>query len=125
MGIVGIGTDLVGTEELGALLAGQTAQLQAIFTGHEIQYCESKHRKAEHYAARLAAKNATCRALGLGSACKHLYREIEVVNNSHGSPRVFVHGRAKALFARNRVRGAAVSLSHSRDHAIAVVILER
>lgn len=122
--IFGIGTDIVELERVQAMLARGRQHLETIFTDKEIEYCEGKARKAEHYGVRFAAKEAVLKALRCGWRNGLGFCEIEVLDDELGQPRVFVQGKVKALFEKQGIKQASISLSHSTENAIAVVILE-
>ena len=71
-------------------------------------------------AARFAAKEATIKALGSSAVALH---EIEVVRPTGARPRLRLSGRAAARAAELGVEEIALSLSHSRDFAVAMVVL--
>jgi holo-[acyl-carrier protein] synthase len=75
-------------------------------------------RQAERLAARFAAKEAAIKAFDL-SASGVSWRDLEVRCDSRGVCRLHLHGRAAALAG---VREAALSFSHRRGHAVAVVL---
>ncbi len=122
--IFGIGTDIIELDRVAAMLARGRQHLETIFTYKEIEYCESKARKAEHYGVRFAAKEAALKALKCGWGNGLGFCDIEVLDDDKGQPEVFVHGKVKELFERQGIKQASISLSHSRENAIAVVILE-
>ena len=122
--IFGIGTDIIEVARIGELAARGREYLESIFTDKEIEYCESKARKAQHYAVRYAAKEAALKALSIGWSDGLGFCEIEVLDDERGKPQVVVHGKTKALFEQLQIKQTSVSLSHSADSAIAVVILE-
>lgn len=122
--IFGLGTDIIETERIEQLMARGTTYLQTIFTPAEIAYCESKSRKSQHYAARFAAKEATLKALGTGWRKGAAFCDIEVVNNGEGSPGVRVTGKVQELFAQHGIQHTSISMSHTHQSAIAVIILE-
>ena len=123
--IKGIGTDIVEVSRV----EGETARhgpefLQQVFTAAEIEYCERRRRKYESYAARFAAKEAFFKALGTGGRDGITWQEIEIVLDGRGRPDLALRGRAKELADERGVTGVHVSLSHSRELAAAVVVLE-
>ncbi len=77
--------------------------------------CAGRARPGRHLAARFAAKEAAIKALGGGCAP----RDVEVVGGP--APALRLHGRAAELAAERGV-ALAVSLTHSRDNAAAVVL---
>ncbi len=122
--IFGVGTDIIELDRVAQLVARGRQYLQTIFTENEIEYCESRARKAEHYAVRFAAKEATLKALSCGWRDGLGFSDIEVLDDPQGKPQVTVQGKVRDLFEKNRIKRTFVSLSHSRQNAIAVIILE-
>ncbi len=123
--IFGIGTDIIEVSRVEEKLL-RTGGLKAkLFTATEIAYCDSKHRPGQHYAARFAAKEAFLKAMGTGWTGGHKFSEIEIVNNALGKPELFVHGKVNEFCAAHGITGMAVSLSHIKDLAKAVVVLEK
>lgn len=122
--IYGIGTDIIEVERVEKLIQKGETYLQSIFSRDEIHYCESKSRKAEHYAARFAAKEACLKALGTGWRDGIGFSEIEVTHNDLGKPQLRFSGVALKQMEVNQINTVSVSLSHVKEIAIAVVILE-
>ncbi len=120
----GVGMDIFEVKRMAALAARGRQHLEAIFTQNEIDYCESKTRKPEHYAARYAAKEAVLKALGTGWRDGFAYPEIEILNDQMGTPRVFLHGKVKQFCDEQNIAQIILSLSHTSDTAAAVAILE-
>lgn len=122
--IFGLGTDIIETARIEKLIARGTPYLQTIFTPAEIAYCESRQKKSQHYAARFAVKEATLKALGTGWRRGAAFSDVEVVNDNEGKPDVRVHGKVKQLFERHKIQHTSISISHTDQNAIAVIILE-
>ncbi len=122
--IFGIGTDIIEVSRVEEKLLRTGGLKEKLYTPLEIAYCESKHRPALHFAARFAAKEACLKAMGTGWSGGHKFTEIEVVNDSRGKPDLVVTGSVRRFFDERGVSGAHVSLSHIRDLAHAVVVLE-
>src|SRR6202451_3893684 len=97
---------------------------QRVFTDREIAYSERKANPYERYAARFAAKEAGMKALGTGWRGGIAWRDFEVINLSSGRPTLAFHGKASDIAKKLRVRSVALSLTHTRDQAMAMVILE-
>jgi holo-[acyl-carrier protein] synthase len=95
-----------------------------VFTEAEIDYCEGRASRLESYAARFAAKEAAMKALGTGWSEGVGWREIEVARAGTGAPTIQLHGRALERMSEIGARKAHLSLTHSRDIAMAQVILE-
>jgi holo-[acyl-carrier protein] synthase len=97
--------------------------LKRVFTPAEIAYVERKANRWERYAARFAAKEAGMKALGTGRRGAG-WLDFEVVNLASGKPTLLLHGRAAELAARLGVRRVNLSLTHTAQAGLAVVILE-
>lgn len=123
--IFGVGTDIIEMERLAKMVARGRQYLETIFTEKEIEYCESKARKSQHYAVRYAAKEAALKALGVGWRDGFAFCDIEVIDDERGRPQILVHGKVKELFEHHQIKQTSISLSHSRESAIAVIILEK
>ena len=79
------------------------------------------HGRIPELAARFAAKEAISKALGTG-IWGIRWREMEVLPDMRGKPLVYLHGAAAARARALNLRHFAVSLSHSREYAMAVVV---
>lgn len=123
--IQGIGTDIFEVKRMADLADKGRQHLLAIFTKNEIDYCESKTRKQEHYAARYAAKEAVLKALGTGWRDGLSFPDIEILNDELGKPLVVLHGKVKKFFEEQKIEKIFISLSHTSDTAMAVAILEK
>ena len=123
--IVGTGVDIVEVERVAAAIErfGQRF-LRRIFTEAEIRYCDSKKNRMERYAARFAAKEAAFKALGTGWNRGVAWREAEVGHAPGGRPTLSFTGAAAKHAQRLGVKRASLSLSHTKNLAVAQVILE-
>ncbi len=92
--------------------------LNRVFTPAEIGHCGGR---ARDLAARFAAKEAISKALGTGMHGVR-WRDMEVVSDRRGKPHVRLHGSAKARAEELGIQDLAISLTHSRDLAIATVV---
>jgi holo-[acyl-carrier protein] synthase len=123
--VFGIGTDIIEVERVEEMLARGKEYLETIFTHAETDYCESKARKAEHYAARFAAKEAFLKALGTGWRDGLAFADIEIRHDALGQPQVIPHGKVKEFLDHHRITRTAISMTHSGGLALAVAILEQ
>ena len=98
--------------------------LSRVFTAGEIAYCQRKHDSASSFAARFAAKEAAMKALGTGYSRGVYWTTIEVVRH-HGPPQLRFHGGAAARLQAMGGTGSLLTLTHSRELAIAQVMLTR
>lgn len=120
-----VGLDLVAIARIERMLArkGEHA-LRRLLTARERAYCADQAVPARHVAARVAAKEATYKALQGSAAARAIgWHEIEVVRDWDGRPGIEWSGRAASRAAELGVRSILLSLSHTDDHAAAVVIL--
>jgi len=74
-------------------------------------------------AARFASKEAVMKLLGTGAKGVS-WKDIETLSHPSGKPFVNLHGRAKVIAEKLGLQGIAISLSHSREYAIATAIGE-
>jgi holo-[acyl-carrier protein] synthase len=122
--IFGVGTDIIEVARVEQKLARTEGLRKKLFTETETSYCESKHRPALHYAARFAAKEAFLKAMGTGWSGGHKFNEIEIINDPLGKPELFVNGKVREFCGARGVIRMSVSLSHVKEMAAAVVVLE-
>jgi len=124
--IVGIGVDICSVERLGELRRKyQRRFLDRVFTAIEQERCGDGWAADERYAARFAAKEAFMKALGVGWARGVAFPDIEVRSEDNGRPVLTLSGGAKRLADALGVANIHVTLSHERDNAVALVVLER
>jgi holo-[acyl-carrier protein] synthase len=123
--VLGLGTDLIETKRVEESIKrfGDRFLLR-IFSPGEIAYCLRKKNAAESFAARFAAKEAGAKALGTGISRGVTWKEFEVKREASGRPSLHLSGRAAELAEAMGVRKIQLSLTHSRDLALAVVVVE-
>lgn len=116
-----IGTDIIEISRIEkAIERWGTPFLRRIYTDRELKLY--RHHPAS-LAVRFAAKEAVMKALdaankGVG------FRDIEILAEPNGKPVVKLHGSARKLAGIMGIEHLEVSLSHSRDNALAVAIAE-
>ncbi|UCF65018.1 MAG: holo-ACP synthase [bacterium] len=121
MAVYSIGVDLIEIERIENLLKKYGDKfLKRIFTDVEIEYCSKKQNKGS-FAARFAAKEAVFKATGLGLGKGMTWKDVEVVNDSLGKPEVNLYGKTAELLAQKTIH---LSLSHSKDSSIAMVVVD-
>lgn len=99
---------------------------ERVFTPHERAYCDARGTvAAQHYAVRFAAKEAALKALQTGWRGGISWQDVETVSRENGAPYLLFHGEARELFEKSGATVAHLSLSHTSEHAIAEVILEK
>ena len=123
--IVGTGIDIAEVERIEQTIARFGGRFkERVFTADEIRYCESKTNKAERYAARFAAKEAGMKAIGTGWSRGGRWQDIEVRRLPGGRPTVVFHGKAGEIFAKLGGVRAHLSITHTKESAMAYVIIE-
>src|SRR5215475_11305313 len=122
--IVGTGVDLAEVPRIQASIERfGTRFLERVFTPREIAYVERKANRFERYAARFAAKEAGMKAIGTGWRLGVRWQDFEVANLRSGKPTLLFHGVAAQFAEKLRVRNVALSITHTKDVAMAHVIL--
>src|SRR5262245_3831826 len=124
--IISTGIDIIEISRVEEVLERRGPRfLRKVFTEGEISYCESRIARASSYAVRFAAKEAVMKALGTGWSGGVGFKDVEVIRDSDGAPSIRLHGRASARFHELGALAVHISLSHSRDLAIAQAVVER
>jgi holo-[acyl-carrier protein] synthase len=121
-----VGVDLVEVARVERVLTRHGARFLArVFTPSEILYCRAR---LPELAVRFAAKEAVSKALGVGMRMMAPdgigWRDVEIIGDTRGKPLIRLAGRAAE---RAKVLGLtewAISLSHTREHAIAFVVAQ-
>ncbi len=124
--IVSIGIDIIEVARVREVLERTPRFTERVFTSAERAYCDSRGAvAAQHYAARFAAKEAALKALKTGWRGGISWQDVEVSALENGAPRLGFHGEAKKLFEKSGATAAHLSISHTSEHAIAQVVLEK
>ena len=112
----GVGTDIESVNRFADLVEKNDPLIRRVFTPDEIRYCLSGQYPAERFAARFAAKEAVVKALYDLGVTGVAIPAVEILKRPDGAPSVRVAG-----LAADRVT-VRVSLSHSRDWAVAFAL---
>ncbi|MFA5104437.1 MAG: holo-ACP synthase [Candidatus Margulisiibacteriota bacterium] len=115
--IKGTGVDIVEIDRIRSAVKKYGKKfLYRIFGPQEIQYCTAFNKlKYPELSVRFAAKEAYSKANGTGMIGIK-WRQIEVYNDKKGKPLLRINGKAK--------KNAHITLSHSKDYAVASVVIE-
>ena len=121
--ILGLGMDLCEVARIRRLVEGPAAArfLARCFTDGERAYCDARHDRATHYAARFAAKEAAMKALGAPPGVR--FTDVEVTRAA-GAPGLRLAGAAGRAAAERAVERVHVALTHDGGVAAATVVLE-
>ena len=138
--IFGIGVDIVQINRMERWLKNR-ALLERYFHGDELalvalrespQTCDEESARletakagaAQTLAARFAAKEAFGKALGTGLA-RIALKDIIVYNDDNGKPEIKLTGTALEALEKSGAAKTHLSLSHEKENAIAMVVIER
>src|SRR5438309_7398957 len=124
--IVGSGVDLAevprirkAIERFGQHFIGR------IYTPREIEYVEKRQAgRFERFAARFAAKEAGMKAIGTGWRHGVRWVDFEDANLPSGQPNLLFHGVAAKFAERLGVRNVSLSITHTAETGMAIVIIE-
>ena len=113
-----IGTDIVEIERIKNSIDKYGLKfLEKIYTPREIKYCQNKENCYPHFAGRFAAKESIKKAIFSSKIINQIdFKSIEIVNNSHGVPKVKMN---KAL----KIKDPQLSISHEKKYAVAFALL--
>ena len=123
--IVGSGIDITEVDRIAeAIQRFGSRFLNRVFTENEIRYCESKKNSVERYAARFAAKEAAMKAIGTGLRRGVTWKDVEIGHAPGGKPVLRFSGRAAQFAEALGTKHIALSLTHTSQTAMAMVVLE-
>jgi holo-[acyl-carrier protein] synthase len=124
--IVSIGIDIVEVYRIGETIQRTPRFVERVFTTGERAYCDAKGAAAaQSYAARFAAKEAFLKALKTGWRGKITWQDMEILNDAQGVPSLTIKGEARSLLEALGADRIHLSISHTTDHAVAQVVLEK
>ena len=121
--IIGTGIDIVEVDRIKkALVLWGDRFLKRVFTERELLYVNKKKFSHENLAARFACKESVLKAFGDTRIGVSL-RNIEILNDEKGKPRVVLHREAKEFANRNKLHKITVSMSHTSNYAVSNAVL--
>lgn len=124
MKILGIGMDIVETKRIAESVERFGDRfLKRVFLEGEIAYSKSMKHPHLHLAARFAAKEAASKAFGTGIGSHMGWKDLEIVREASGLPRLVLHGQAEAYARQLGVVEVHVSLSHTAEYGAANVVI--
>ena len=124
--IVSIGIDIIEVARIREVLLRTPRFAERVFTDAERAYCDSRGAvAAQHYAARFAAKEAALKALQTGWRGGIGWQDVEIASRESGAPYLIFTGQVLEVFEKFEATATHLSISHTTQHAIAQVVLER
>ena len=119
-----IGIDIVDIARLKNVVDRTPRFLKRVFTAQELEYCFKKKDPYPSLAARFAAREAL-RKLDRAFISRMRFLDSEVIVDVEGKPQIILHGVALQRAQELEIKNLAISLSHSREQAIAVIIADK
>jgi holo-[acyl-carrier protein] synthase len=124
--IISIGIDIIEVSRIREVLLRTPRFADRVFTLAERVYCDSRGVvAAQHYAARFAAKEAALKALQTGWRGGISWQDVEISARESGAPFLIFRGQVLEVFEKFGATATHLSMSHTTQHAIAQVVLER
>jgi len=118
--IVGTGIDIIEIARV-ERAAGKPSFMARLFTPSELETL--KERNVESAAGAFAAKEAISKALGTGIDGMD-WQDMEILHDERGRPFARLSGRAQARLEAVGGKRLHISISHSREYAVAQAIAE-
>jgi holo-[acyl-carrier protein] synthase len=116
-----LGIDIIETSRIKkALFKWEERFKKRVFSSSEVNYCQKKKFPEVSFAARFCAKEAAMKALGTGVSQGVGWKDFEVVNLKSGKPELRISERIQKRIGKGRF---ILSLSHTKEYAVAVVLL--
>lgn len=119
--IIGVGVDIIEIERI-EKAAAKAAFLRKVFSDNEIALFNER-RNAGVLAGCFAGKEAVAKAMGTGFS-GFWPRDIEILRDDKGAPHTVLHGKARDTAAALDINRWHISLSNTKDHAVAVAVAE-
>ncbi|MCT4604746.1 MAG: holo-ACP synthase [Marinisporobacter sp.] len=119
----GIGIDIIEIERIANAIDRNDQFLKRIFTDKEIAYFSTINYRKNTIAGNFAAKEAVMKALGTGLR-NFKWTDIEIERDTLGKPHVFLYNNAKKIAEEKQMKKILISISHSKDYAIAQAFAE-
>ena len=122
--IVGTGIDMIEVKRIkNAVDKWGDGFLRRVFTDDEINYAKSRRFSSEHLAARFATKEAVLKAFGDDKWVD--WKNIEIFNTKSGKPGIRLYGYLEEVKRQRDIGEVAVSMSHTKNYAVANAILTK
>lgn len=121
--VIGIGVDIVDIARIENAIKRFPRMESKIFTAEEASYCQSKQKPYLHFAVRFAAKEAVVKSLGTGLR-GFSWKDISVSRNALGKPVANLYNGAAKIAEEKNIKKIEISLSFSKNQAVAVAVAE-
>ncbi len=123
--IFGTGLDIIEIARIKSSIERFSEKFEErVFTQGEIDYCRSQANPIPHFAGRFAAKEAILKSLGTGMADGISWKDMEVLNQESGKPKLTLQGNGKTIAESLNIKQIHISITHDRNYAVAHAIAE-
>ena len=116
---MGTGIDILKISRVKKLVENEKF-LSKIFSQKEIEYFKTRNFNISTVAGNFCAKEAFSKAIGTG-ILGFSHKDIEILHKESGAPYIKLYNSAQEIFGNGNIH---LSLSHSREYATAVVVIE-
>jgi len=120
---VQLGTDIIEIQRIKGSMQRHPGFCQRILTPREYEIARSRPNPVPFVAGRFAAKEAVVKCLGLGLR-GFKWQDMEILPDQLGRPVLTLSPRLAELARRQGIGSIRISISHSRDYALAMAIGE-
>jgi holo-[acyl-carrier protein] synthase len=122
--VLGLGIDIIEINRIEQSITKFGEKfLTKVFTKKEIEYCNPKPNKYQHYAARFAAKEAIAKALSYSGEEGFSWQDIEIYNEKNGLPKAILFNKMKDILGNDKQ--ILISMSHSDNYVSCAAILQK
>jgi len=117
--ILGTGIDIIEIDRIQkAVERWGDMFLNNVFTSVEIEHARKFKFPYRHYAGRFAAKEAIFKAMGIPDLSWH---DVSIINDASGKPVCHFNNELRTIDFKHHL---LISISHSKDYAVASAIVE-
>ena len=119
-----VGIDIIEINRVKEAIIRTPRLLRRLFTEQERQYCFGKKNPYPSLAVRFAAREAL-RKLHPAFITGVRFHDLEILRGEDGRPQVYLHGAAEQRCRAENIGEISISLSHSREQAVAAAIAKK
>lgn len=121
--VIGIGTDIIEIKRIKEAVTKNPRFIEKCFTVNEQEFFNNKKNSFQSIAGTFAAKEAVSKALGTGFTIFEL-KDIEILRDKNGKPYVYIYNKAKETSDKLNISKILVTISHSREYAVAYALAQ-
>ncbi|MFH1421598.1 MAG: holo-ACP synthase [Planctomycetota bacterium] len=123
--IIASGVDIVEIKKISRLIKKNSEQfIKRVFSDSEQKECLRKRFPEQHFAGKFASKEAVLKVLGTGLSEGIKWLDIVIADNKKGQPHVLLYRRAKKTAEELRIKKIFLSISHTKEYAVAFAVAE-